>query len=134
MSGQGGLIKTHRRCQSVATPCSGFATLVIALILLMVATIAVLTVARAGVFEQRYAGIDIRSKEVHAAAAGGLEFGIQWFEANWAELVWPSGAAGEVAVSPSPAAELPVTEAGADSYRLDVGYELLTALDAAPGA
>ena len=110
----------------------GVATLTITVTLLLVATIATLTVARVGLFEQKYTGLDVRGKEVHAAAVGGLEFGIQWFWDSWSQLSWSRGEAGEV-VAPVGIADHLGINAGVDSYRHKLAYELVTALDGAGG-
>lgn len=58
----------------------GVATLAITVILLVVATLTVLFAGRVGLVEQRLSGVDVRSKEVHAAAVGGLEYAVNLLE------------------------------------------------------
>lgn len=58
----------------------GVATLSITVILLVVALLAALIVGRVGVWEQQQAATDARSKEVYAAAVGGLEYAVNHLE------------------------------------------------------
>lgn len=106
----------------------GIITLMVVVILLMVATIATFTAARAGWFEQKFAGLDVRGKEVHAAAIGGLEFGVQWLWHQWPQLTWSEGSEGDRAIPEELNDSLSAMEAGADQYRTDVAYELVTPL------
>lgn len=59
---------------------AGVAILTTTVLLLAVALLAVLVVGRAGLWEQQLAGADARSKEVHAAANGGLEYALNRLE------------------------------------------------------
>lgn len=59
---------------------AGVAVLSITVILLVVALLAALVVGRVGLWEQHQAGTDARSKEVYAAAVGGLEYAVNWLE------------------------------------------------------
>lgn len=59
---------------------AGVATLGVTVVLLMMALLAALVVGRVGLWEQQRTGTDVRSKEVYAAAAGGLEYAVNWLE------------------------------------------------------
>lgn len=99
----------------------GVAILAITIILLLVATIATLMVGRIGLFEQKIVGTDVRSKEVYAAAIGGLEAGVKWFEENYSDLAFED--IGSVVALDE--AELPPTaEMNADDYGVAISYEL----------
>jgi len=99
----------------------GVAILAITIILLLVATIATLMVGRIGLFEQKIVGTDVRSKEVYAAATGGLEAGVKWFEDNFSDLAFED--IGSVVVLDE--ADLPPTaEMNADDYGVAISYEL----------
>lgn len=59
---------------------TGVATLTVTVSLLVVALLAALVVGRVGLWEQQQAATDTRSKEVYAAAVGGLEYAINRLE------------------------------------------------------
>ena len=106
----------------------GVAILAITVLLLLVATIGVIGIGRVGLMEQKVVGTDVRNKEVYSAAIGGLEYGIDWFEENYASLTW-SDSDGDGDSEPGDTAA--PTAAGnavlnADTYARNVTYTLLT--------
>ena len=110
----------------------GAAVLVVTLIVLLLATLGVLMVGQAGVAEQRLAGIDVRSKEVHGAATGALDFGVAWLKHHWHDLNWQNtgSGAGPGAHLESHAGgltpSLQAAQMTADSYHHQITYSLLT--------
>ncbi|MBQ0721332.1 MAG: hypothetical protein KBT88_14190 [Gammaproteobacteria bacterium] len=91
----------------------GAVALVITLILVVVASLSSLVVNKSAINEQKRSGINLRNKEVYAAANGALEYGIAQIEIwytdgddatpDWAgvadELVDPNALAGDTATS-----------------------------------
>ena len=106
----------------------GVAILAITMLLLLVATIATLSIGRVGVNEQKAVGVDIRQKEVYSAAIGGLEYGTDWFKENFEDLSWSGSTVGSTA---SPATQPDVVALEADTYNVDVTYNVLTDLNPA---
>ncbi len=124
----------------------GAATLVATLILVVIASLGALAVGKAAYTEQKLSGIDLRSKEVYAAAVGGLEYGKKELQRVYAdtsslELAWTNTAAGAYAAAGETAPPLAVFTAaggggdiveGADNYTPAITYTLITAEDADP--
>lgn len=109
----------------------GAAILVTTILILLVATIGTLMVGRVGLMEQKVVGTDVRSKEVYSAAVGGLEFGKEWFQDNYASLDFGDGTAGSTA-SNSPAME--DTALNVDDYEHTLMFELVTDADPVDGS
>ncbi|OQK16828.1 hypothetical protein AU255_02685 [Methyloprofundus sedimenti] len=60
----------------------GAATILVALILMMIMAIMTLTISRTGMLEQQLVGNDIRAREAQEAAEAGLEYAIAWGTEN----------------------------------------------------
>ena len=116
----------------------GVATLMAAVILLIVVTLGALMVARSAFFEQQISGADLRNKEVYTSAQSGLEYGIKMLELNaqvWSDLdADGEGEVGDMAYPP--VADNSVQ--GVDSYSFvdgagtsTISYELKTDADEA---
>lgn len=70
----------------------GAAALLATLILVVIASLGALVVNKAAFNEQKLSGVDLRSKEVYAAAVGVLDFGVSQLEATYftssSSFVW----------------------------------------------
>ncbi len=112
----------------------GVATLTMTVLLLFIATLSALALARLGTVEQRMSGVDVRTREVETAATSALEYGLDWFERHAETLVW-SDADGDGRSCAGDRADLPglaAIDLEADTYRRAVAFELNHCLDA-PG-
>ena len=104
----------------------GAALLIMTLLLLTVAAVSTLAVGRVGALEQKRVGTAVRATEVYAAANGAVEYGVSWFEDNFASIAWVDVngdgvlGAGDTAV-PSALGNQALT---ADNYARSVVYTL----------
>jgi len=122
----------------------GAAALIATLILVVIASLSALVVNKAALTELKLTGVDIRSKEVYAAAIGGLEYGAKqlqdiYFDADGngeIDVTWSAtdadgyGAANATLTNAPAFANADTTTsiaAGADSYSPVVSYTLITA-------
>ncbi|MFA5495800.1 MAG: hypothetical protein WC247_13580 [Porticoccaceae bacterium] len=102
----------------------GLVILVITVSLLVTASLATLMVARVGLFEQKFSGVDMRDKEVYAAAMGGLEHGLSWLRENVTTLDFRGGRAdGLGGADTAPGYRTQLT---ADGYDHHITYTLKT--------
>jgi hypothetical protein len=107
----------------------GMATLAMALILLMIATVMTLGTSNAVINEQRLSGTDSRSKEVQAAASGALQFSIEWLEDNLDDVIWEDNNSDGMSGAGDTATLLPSigdSELASDVYSRSVTMTLLT--------
>ncbi|MBA6411811.1 hypothetical protein H2508_01645 [Parahaliea sp. F7430] len=101
----------------------GIATLAIALLLLMIATVITLGTTSSVVSEQRLSGVDSRSKEVYAAASGALQLSLEWLEENLEDVVWVNNGSG---VRTATLNSLSDSDLANDSYARSALMTLLT--------
>lgn len=105
----------------------GIVTLLVAVLLLTVATLASMAVGKAIYFEQRLTGNDLRAKEVLAAAQHGLEFGMEYL-AGGNTIGWSGSSAGATATLPMANTDHGQSGTGTDSYTHTITAEILTDL------
>ncbi|OUS06170.1 hypothetical protein A9Q90_05980 [Gammaproteobacteria bacterium 54_18_T64] len=119
----------------------GAIALIITLILVVIASLSSLVVNKSAIEEQKRSGIDLRNKEVYAAANGALEYGIYELmrlyndkidadTMNTATPAWDTTDAGGTAVaSYDPYGDGSVTTLaqGIDAFTPAITYTLLTA-------
>jgi len=120
----------------------GAAALLITLILVVIASLSGLVVNKAAFNEQKLSGIDIRSKEVYAAAVGALDYGANQLELAYLNagngLAWPVGGVlgglqGETLTAAAFVGAAGATiDQQADTYTPVVVYTLLTDESASP--
>jgi len=120
----------------------GAAALLITLILVVIAGLSGLVVNKAAFNEQKLSGIDLRSKEVYAAAVGTLEYGANVLELAYLNaddgLAWQNGVLTGLQDDTVVAAAFVNGAAGAtidqqaDNYTPTVVYTLLTDESASP--
>ncbi|PCJ34895.1 MAG: hypothetical protein COA75_12005 [Cellvibrionales bacterium] len=126
----------------------GAIAVLITLILVVIASLSALVVNKSAIEEQKRSGIDLRNKEVYAAANGALEYGIyqlmrEYNDNDTATPAWTGGAeegeaaAGETAtISYDPYGDGSVTTLtqGIDAFSLapSITYTLLTAENEQP--
>lgn len=126
----------------------GAAALIITLILVVIASLSSLVVNKSALEEQKRSGIDLRNKEVYAAANGALEYGIYELmrvyndndpaTPDWALLVDETNdaaAAGDTATAsydPYGDGSVVTLDQGIDDFTPSISYTLLTAEDAQP--
>lgn len=118
----------------------GAAALLATLILVVIASLSALVVNKAAYTEQKLSGVDVRSKEVYAAAVGGLEYAtkvlqdtmIAGTQIDWNDVdVNGKGEAGAVAQGAVVAAFTTAAgdnfiSAGSDNYTPTITYTLIT--------
>ncbi len=126
----------------------GAVALLITLILVVVASLSALVVNKSAVEEQKRSGINLRNKEVYAAANGALEHGIYELRRvyndndpttpDWALLADEANdaaAAGDTATAaydPYGDGSVVTLVQGIDAFTPSISYTLLTAEDAQP--
>jgi len=117
----------------------GAAILAITIIILFVATVGALMIGRVSVVEQKAAGADVRSKEVYAAVTGGLEYGVNWFRENYADLDWSdsdgdgNSCRGDTATPLDGMANTVLSDERGEEYTHQITYELQTCLNPESG-
>ena len=133
-----GVIRTKQR---------GAAALIITLILVVIASLSSLVVNKSAIEEQKRSGIDLRNKEVYAAANGALEYGVyelmRVYNDNdpatpgWVgvDVINVAAAAGDMATAsydPYGDGSVVTLDQGIDDFTPSISYTLLTAEDAQP--
>ena len=106
---------------------SGIVTLLVALLLLTVATLASMAVGKAIYYEQRLTGNELRGKEVLAAAQYGLEYGMEYLAAG-NTISWSGTAAGSTATLPLATTDHGQSNTGTQSYDHTITATILTDL------
>lgn len=105
---------------------SGVTTLIITIILVAVSTLGALAVSRSAFFEQQITGVDIRNREVYAAAISGLEYGVQAMRGSievWVDVdADGTESTGDTSAPPA----LANTSQGIDEYTHTILYTLMT--------
>lgn len=118
----------------------GAAALLATLILVVIASLSALVVNKAAYTEQKLSGVDIRSKEVYAAAVGGVEYATKVLQDTMiagTQIDWDNtnadgkGLAGAVAQGAVVAAFTTAAgdnfiSAGTDNYTPTISYTLIT--------
>jgi Tfp pilus assembly protein PilX len=139
-----GVIRTKQR---------GAAALIITLILVVIASLSSLVVNKSAIEEQKRSGIDLRNKEVYAAANGALEYGIyelmrvyndndpttpDWTNTDEATEAAAANETATAAYDPYGDGSVVTLVQGIDAYNVvdaigdPIKYTLLTAEDAQP--
>jgi len=124
----------------------GAAALVATVILVIIGSLSALVVGKAAFSEQKLSGVDIRNKEVYAAAVGTLQYaethletvfvdgsvGLNWVDAGGAASIGLVGDTAPPVTAFANAAGGTTIDQGADTYGLAIVYTLLTDMAASP--
>ncbi|MFT5482265.1 MAG: Tfp pilus assembly protein PilX [Halieaceae bacterium] len=121
----------HKRLYPMATQQRGVVTLLVALLLLTVATLASIAVGKSIFFEQKLTANDIRSKEAYAAALHGMDYAMEWMQQG-NTITW---APDQLVGATSSSVTLVDTDhgtanSGTDSYTHTISLQILTNLAA----
>ena len=110
---------------------SGAALLATTSLLLVVASVGVLTMAEISRAQQRTAGNELRLKEVYSVASGSLEYAQGWLRENFASVTFSDGDGDGHSESGDSAAPLtlPDVALNTDRYSRSVTYTLLTSVN-----